>query len=50
MPDTCFRSDVERLRELFISYLYSGSIKQTLSPYSMLGPGGVHTLGGAIDE
>ena len=38
MPDTCFHSDVKRLRELFISYLCSGSIKQTLSAYSMLGP------------
>lgn len=37
MPDT-FHCDVKRLRELFISYIYSGFIKHTLSSDCMPGP------------
>lgn len=44
MPDTYFNCDVKRLMELFISYIYSGSIKQTSNSYFMQGPWLIHSL------
>lgn len=38
MPDTCFHCDVKTLRELFISYIYSGPVKQTVNSYSVPSP------------